>query len=346
MLTADVVHGAVKPGAATKGQGPRRAVIRFEVKDARVKWSRVKGRVVPRALVVADRELPFVQQKGVWGVKMPLREMTELVPDFGTEVQRTIAGLAVERVRTLVGAKDAEVFGEAYKRRHSDEASPDDEADAGKGGSTKGRSAAGKSAATATSDEAESALAARLDQGYNQMLDTTSFFFPQVQPGSPQQGPGFGGWELVDSAEGEVVMDENDPEAGAAGGGGEGGNEGQGESAEEDGTWLTTLGAIILVVVALVAPVAAAVWLCTQALTIAAVTTAFLGTVGAVTAASTVAVTFKLADQLLSGNPFVNVFDQTTVWTNPNPDVEYLAGLHEGDTVDSATMQRWLNAGQ
>ena len=115
-----------------------------------------------------------------------------------------------------------------------------------------------------------------MSNAYNQVLNGAAFVFPQKP--------------LPFAAE--------DAEEEAGGGG---------EGDDDEGGWLTWLAGVIFAIVVIIAPIVATVWLATQALTLAAVLTAFLGSIGAVSAAGHVAATLATVDYVLSGEPLIDI---------------------------------------
>jgi len=148
----------------------------------------------------------------------------------------------------------------------------------------------------------ERALMNRMESAWRQVMAQQAFFFPEIQPDVPGQG----GWWFVDDQSGSGDADHT----------------GEDEEEEEDETsWFTDLMGIIMVVVLTVAPVAAALWLAAQALTIATVTAAFLGSIGAVTAAATFVTTMCGIEHLVTGHLY-------ECWGDPPSDPHYPPGNH------------------
>ncbi len=145
----------------------------------------------------------------------------------------------------------------------------------------------------------ESAFQQKISSAYRQVMAQQAFFFPEIQPDVPGQG----GWWFVDDQSG----DDSDHE---------------GEEDEEDETsWFTDLMGLLLVTIIMIAPVAAAIWLAAQAITIATVTAAFLGSIGAVTAASLFTSTMLGIESLVTGNIY-------ECWDNDPVEPHYPPGNH------------------
>ncbi len=151
----------------------------------------------------------------------------------------------------------------------------------------------------------ERAFQQKIGSAYRQVMAQQAFFFPSIQPDVPGQG----GWWFVDDQ--------------SSGGGDDDPDHTGGEEEEEDETsWFTDLMGLLLVTVIMIAPVAAAIWLAAQAVTIATVTAAFLGSVGAVTAASLFTSTMLGIENLVTGNIY-DCWDDDPVEPNYPPGNHY-----------------------
>jgi len=148
----------------------------------------------------------------------------------------------------------------------------------------------------------ESALMNRMTAAYQQVMAQQAFFFPEIQPDAPGQG----GWWFVDDQ--------------SSGGGGES-DDSDHSGGEDEASWFTGLMGLLLVTVLMIAPVAAAIWLAAQAITIATVTAAFLGSIGAVTAASLFVTTMCTIENILTGNVY-------SCWDNEPVEPHYPPGHH------------------
>lgn len=362
---------------------PEHAMIRFEIKDAAIKWVKRNGVAHPVALVTNGRELPFVKEGKRWGFRLPMRQMAEVAPDFATKTQKVVADLALARIQTLVqgDVTARRTFVEsvkglrleddlARKKREHDKSSRSRTKTSGtkKGksrfqsrgkasGTNRGKSRSQSQAKTSGTKSSSSALAgstrtggavdtatsralsASMGRAYEQMLDSSAFFFPREQPGGgdprykPQ--PKFSS----DEAENQPGDGPSDP-----GGGGTSDDADADEDEEDQGSWLQVLGIIVVVVVALVAPVAAAIWLAAQAITLATVATAILGSIGAFTAANLFLATCVTVEALVDFDFEMKWTHETFTWTNDDPDVLYLMSLEEGDTVSEEFMDRHFHS--
>ena len=121
-----------------------------------------------------------------------------------------------------------------------------------------------------------------MTSAYNQTINSEAFFYPVPQPG-------LGGWDLV-SEEG-------------------GGGEGDGDEEDEGGGFFSWLATVVCVLVCIVAPIVACVWLAATAITIATLTTALLGVVGAIGAAGIVGSTFNVIDDVINGKPLIQIWN-------------------------------------
>ncbi len=118
-----------------------------------------------------------------------------------------------------------------------------------------------------------------LTSAYNQTLDREAFFYPVPQPGR-------GGWGLVTEEDSTNEEEEN-----------------------EGGGFFSWLSYVICVLVVIVAPIVAVMWLAATAITIAALTTAFFGIVGALGVAGLVGSTLNVVDDIINGNPLIEIWN-------------------------------------
>jgi len=130
-----------------------------------------------------------------------------------------------------------------------------------------------KGKSTTTAKSSGKCTADTMSSAYNQVLNSDAFIFP-MKP-----------LPFADDSEEASADDEEE---------------------EEDASWIKIFAGILFAIVVIIAPVVAAVWLAAQALTFAAVFTAFLGSIGAVTIAGNIASLFNIVDMVIQGKPLID----------------------------------------
>ena len=156
-----------------------------------------------------------------------------------------------------------------------------------------------------------------MTSGYNRMMASTGFFEARITPRGPA-GTSAGGWAFVNednasnnNSNSNTSVNDTNTNANANT------NSSTDPDEEDDSSLILLMITLILVTVMVVAPVAAAIWLCTQPLTIASALTALGGAVGATTVAATLEVGVTALDCLISGKPFIDIINEQETWTNP-----------------------------
>ncbi len=238
------------------GNSPPQSVeLRFKT-AVKVKWKKEGDKVIPLELILAGKTFPVAKEGGKYGIRMPLKQMAALVPEFKQQINLLVVDMSLKRVREIVGKDRAlaqqvvdAIQAEAKRLRDGGIALD------------------------------ENYNQQNLSKAYNQMMNSQSFFYPQVSPG------GWSGWELLEENKENTEEDEDMPE-----------------------TFLTWLAALLFAVVVLIMPIVGLMWLCATAITLATVTMAFLGTIGAIGVASIVGATIMGIDDLLHGKPLVQTW--------------------------------------
>lgn len=262
---------------------PNRINLKIKM-QAKIRWKKEGNRILPQELVIRGRSFKFVKQGGQWGVQAPLRQIMQSSPECRDAVHLAVGEIALTRVRELVGgdrSKARKLVNEfqALKRPPLVE-----DGLPSHGPSENSLDPNAFFALSSGRDVTQSSM-----QGaYNQMLGSSAFLYPMPQPG-------IGGWDVVSEEEG----------------GGEEGGAGteSGEAEDEGGGFFSWLATVIFVLVVIFAPVIAACWLAATAITLASVTVAFLGALGAVTAAGMVGTVLNVVDDVLSGKPLIEVYN-------------------------------------
>ncbi|MCD4720309.1 MAG: hypothetical protein K8S13_10705 [Desulfobacula sp.] len=270
-----------------KANYPRFVKINLKM-DATIKVKRVRGRIIPIEIKIKNRTFKFKKKYGKSGFELKTRDMTKLSPVFKDRLASSVTQLGLYRVKTLVKgdkAKAREIIDQhkKIKRGASLSQPPEKLMTRLLERSLNLISSIFINEAHAAGSPVDKQLLSQLNKGYNTVLNSQCFVYPQVQPG-------IGGWDLLN--------EEN-----------EGGGEEEGEGEEEDKSWYDKLLDFLLQVVIVIAPIAAIVFLCTNPLTLASVLLSFALANGAVTGAYFVTETFSLIGDLLTGKPIIEVTD-------------------------------------
>ena len=267
---------------------PNRINLKIKM-QAKIKWKQERGRIIPQELVIRGRSYPFVKQSGKWGIQAPLRQIMRSSPECRDAVHLAVGEIALTRIRDLVGGDRAEAQKLVKDLRDMKRREPAGEAlSPSHGPSDGGLDYKAVPIASSSGDVTQSSM-----QGaYNTMLNSSAFLYPQPQPG-------IGGWDVV-SEEGTSGGEEES--------GGAAGSE-SGDVEDEGGGFFSWLATVIFVLVVIFAPIVAACWLAATAITLATVTLAFLGSLGAVTAAGLVGTVLNVVDDVVPGQPLIEIYN-------------------------------------
>ncbi len=283
-------------------------IVKIKVKlDATVKVKRIKKNIVPLQIKLKNKTYKIKKQHGKYGFKLKARDMVAISPEFKDKLGTSISAIGLYRIQTLIKKdkkKAAEVikFHKALKiKKASIDSLPGHDmtqqlkavlnaiSDLFIGNAHADDSPVMLASAKAAVDQK---FMGQMNKGYNKMLNSQSFVYPIVQPG-------IGGWDLLNENE--------------QGGGGSSDDEHDtGGDQEEEETWYDKLLGAFLMIVVMIAPIAAIVFLCTNPLTLASVLMSLAIANGAVTGASIITTTLGTIGDLLSGNPIYEVTDVTT----------------------------------
>ena len=282
---------------------PKYVKIPFKLDGAKIKIKRINKQIIPVEMKIKNKTFKFVKQDGKYGIRLKTRDMVTLSPEFKDKLGTSVVRLGLYRVKDLVKddrIKAQEIVNQHKQLKNRSSIKTDVEKRIARligaffSFFTIPEAVAQETVVSETCLKTRSGMVlaagdtgvdrnflSQMNNSYNKVLNSQSFVYPQVQPG-------IGGWDVV-SEEGEGNEDEDDEES-----------------------WYDVLLGFVLVAVVLLAPIAATIWLCAQALTIASVLTAFAGSIGAVTGAGIIAETLGSIGDLLSGKPLIESFDYTT----------------------------------
>ncbi|MCD4720310.1 MAG: hypothetical protein K8S13_10710 [Desulfobacula sp.] len=302
-----------------KAHYPRTALIKFKV-DARVKVKRVKGKIIPIEMKIKNRTFKFKKHQGQYGFHIKTRDMTNLVPDFKDKLGTSVTQLGLYRVKSLVKgdrAKAEEIVKQHRMLKKKASVSPGNNhlittafhrvleglkslvspnnAHAQDNIELGGEPAFLTAAAKMGVDKQ---LLSQLNQKYSMVLNSQSFFYPQVQPGR-------GGWDLVSETEDDST---------SGGGSSDDNNSASASDETEAGdneTWYNKLLSLFMIAVVLLAPIAAIVFLCMNPFTLASVLLSLALANGAIMGAAIIDMTLGTIGDLLSGRSIFEYTDQT-----------------------------------
>jgi hypothetical protein len=241
-----------------------------------IKYKKEGKKIIPEALILNGRSFPLVKQGELWGVKAPLKQIVQESPECLEAVHLVTGEAVMLKVRDLLGGDraKAEQFIKDYKeidKKVPETASP--EPGHGPFGDP-------STAIVLQPSLAEDAFTQRsMEVAYNRMLNSEAFLYPAVQPS------GLGGWWFVNEEDEEEEEEE-----------------------EDSGGLLSWLGTFLVILAFAIVPILAAIWVATTAVTLAALAIAALTTLGAQAVASLISANLYMIDDLLSGQPFIEIY--------------------------------------
>ena len=290
---------------------PKYAKIPFKIDRAKIKVKRVNKQIIPLEIKIKNKTFKFVKQDGKYGIRLKTRDMVNLSPEFKDKLGTSVVRLGLHRVRDLVKGDRIKAkkiidqqklinkrssFGADIKNSMAQlmegilslftpsEAIAQERSSLEHSGDTVSINTESEMVLAAASAGVDRQFLNEMNTSYNKVLNSQSFFYPQVQPG-------IGGWDVVSEEDEE---DEDDEES-----------------------WYDAILGMVLIAVVLLAPIAATIWLCAQALTVASVLTAFAGSVGAVTGTSIITETLGTIGDLLTGKPLIEIINETEPYYGP-----------------------------
>jgi len=251
--------------------------INLKVKvQAKFRWKKQGNKITPVEMIIKGKSYKFVKQGGQWGVKAPLKELIKSSPEVNNAFHLAVGEIAMTRIRDIVKGDrgKAEKLVKDYKALKKTPIP--EEFPSVRGPAVEDSELDGMAAILGGGDLTQN----QMQNAYNQTVNGEAFFYPVPQPG-------LGGWDLVSEDEG--------------------GGEEEGE--DEGGGFFSWLATVFCVLVCIVAPIVAAVWLAAAAITIAAVTTAVLGVVGALGVAGIIGSTLNVVDDIINGRPLIQIWN-------------------------------------
>jgi len=251
--------------------------INLKIKiQAKFKWKKSGDKITPVAMIIKGKSYKFVKQRGKWGVKAPLKELARSSPEINNAFHLAVGEIALLRIREKIG-NDKGKAQQLVNEFRASKKYPVPDIDAALHGPSEDASESdGLPALKASGDISQNDMRS----AYNQSMNEEAFFYPVPQPG-------IGGWDLVTEEEGGEEEGEED----------------------EGGGFFSWLATVVCVLVCIVAPIVAVVWLAATAITIATLTTALLGVVGALGAAGIVGSTLNVIDDVINGEPLIEIWN-------------------------------------
>lgn len=254
--------------------------INLKVKlQGKFRYKKEGNKITPVEMVIKGKKYRFIQQDGKWGIKAPLRDLMQSSPECKQAVNLAVGEVALVRIRDMIKGNrtKAQKLVKDYKALKKMPV-PED-LSLPPGPSNDDFVASAGESYSAGGEVTQNSMS----NAYNQMLNNQAFLYPAPQPG-------IGGWDLVSEEEGGTSSDSSGEE-------------------DEGGGFFSWLSMVICVLVVIIAPIVAAVWLAGAAITLAAVTTAFLGMIGAIGVAGIVGATFNAVDDVINGRPLIEIWN-------------------------------------
>ena len=251
--------------------------INLKVKmQAKFRWKKEGNKITPVEMIIKGKSFKFVKQGGKWGIKAPLKELIQKSSGINNAFHLAVGEIALTRIRDIIKGDKVKAQKLANDFRALKKVPVPENPPPIAGPAMEDCDFPDMNSILGSADISQNEMM----NAYNQTVNSEAFFYPVPQPG-------LGGWDLVTEDEG--------------------GGEEEGE--DEGGGFFSWLATVICVLVCIIAPIIAVMWLAATAITIAALTSALLGVVGAIGAAGIVGSTLNVVDDIIHGNPLIEIWN-------------------------------------